>query len=101
MALADKTLTCRECGAAFIWTAGEQEFYQRRGLVNEPARCPQCRAQRRRARGDQEQGGARPMYPAVCAQCGAETQVPFQPRLGRPVYCSNCFSSVRGTGRPS
>ncbi|MBI4308111.1 MAG: zinc-ribbon domain containing protein [Chloroflexi bacterium] len=97
MALADKSLTCRDCGATFAWTAGEQEFYQRRGLLNEPTRCPQCRAQRRRSRGEQDQG-TRQMYPAVCAQCGAETQVPFQPRLGRPVYCSDCFSTIRSAG---
>ena len=34
----------------------------------------------------------REMYPAVCAQCGKDTQVPFQPRGDRPVYCSDCFS---------
>lgn len=98
MALADRTLTCRDCNGPFVWTAGEQEFYQRRGLVNEPARCPQCRAQRRRARGEQDPA-TRQLYPAVCAQCGAETQVPFQPRLGRPVYCSDCFATIRSATR--
>jgi len=33
----------------------------------------------------------REMYPAVCAQCGKQTEVPFQPRGDRPVYCSDCF----------
>ena len=32
----------------------------------------------------------------VCAQCGAHTQVPFLPKNDRPIYCSECFSSVRG-----
>jgi CxxC-x17-CxxC domain-containing protein len=35
------------------------------------------------------------MFPAVCAQCGQETQVPFEPRGDRPVYCSACFESQR------
>jgi CxxC-x17-CxxC domain-containing protein len=35
------------------------------------------------------------MFPAVCAACGRETQVPFEPRNGRPVYCSDCFSRSR------
>lgn len=95
--LVDKTLVCKECGAEFVFTAGEQEFYRRKGLLHDPARCPACRAERRRARA--AEGGFAPstrtMYPAVCAACGQETEVPFQPRLGRPVYCSSCYASFR------
>src|SRR5919109_770086 len=43
----DRTLTCRECNQPFIWTAGEQQFYQEKGLLNIPARCPDCRAARK------------------------------------------------------
>ena len=97
MAFADKTLVCRECSEEFAFTAGEQEFYQRRGLLHEPSRCPNCRASRRRERGSGYNEGPRQMFPAVCASCGKETEVPFEPRLGRPVYCSDCFSTIRGT----
>lgn len=102
MAFADKTLTCKDCGAQFVFTAGEQQFYQEHGLLHEPARCPTCRAARRQSRGsggDLSGGnsGPRRTFPAVCAQCGKETQVPFQPRQGRPVYCSECFANLRGT----
>jgi CxxC-x17-CxxC domain-containing protein len=38
------------------------------------------------------------MFPAVCAQCGKETEVPFEPREGRPVYCSPCFQKTRNGG---
>ncbi|MBI2935206.1 MAG: zinc-ribbon domain-containing protein, partial [Chloroflexi bacterium] len=62
VAFADKTLTCRECGTQFIFTAGEQEFYQQRGLLNEPARCPTCRATRRQSRAGLE-SQARTFYP--------------------------------------
>ncbi len=94
-ALSDKSLVCRECGAEFIFSEGEQDFYQKRGLLNEPSRCPECRAARRRTQGYEGGGGSRPMYPIVCASCGKEAEVPFQPRLGRPVYCNECFSSER------
>src|SRR5438093_10214797 len=40
---ADTTLTCRDCGQAFTFTSGEQEFYASRGY-SEPGRCPACRA---------------------------------------------------------
>ncbi len=104
----DKTLTCRECGAEFVFSAGEQEFYAGRGLMNEPSRCPTCRAARRQGQGrgggygggDSQRGGSsgrsqREMHPAVCAECGAETTVPFMPRQDRPVYCSSCYEKVR------
>ncbi|MBI2866461.1 MAG: zinc-ribbon domain containing protein [Chloroflexi bacterium] len=100
MSPADKTLTCAECGAEFVFTASEQEFFASRGYVNEPKRCPTCREARRSqrfgSRGGSSVGGReREMYPATCASCGAQTQVPFEPRQGRPVYCSDCFSRMR------
>lgn len=97
MAFEDKTLVCRDCQSDFIFSEGEQEFYQQRGLLHEPARCPNCRTERRRSRsgGGGFDSGPRRMYPAVCASCGKDTEVPFEPRQGRPVYCSECFSTMR------
>ena len=87
----DRTLTCRDCGREFIFTAGEQEFYQSRGLQNEPRRCPECRAARRAADGN---GRVRVMHDVVCSNCGKLTQVPFVPTGTRPVYCMDCFQTV-------
>ena len=84
----DKTLICKECGAEFIFTAGEQEFYAEKGFVNEPQRCKACRAARKNASGR----GERQMFDAVCAECGQPCKVPFEPTGDRPVYCSDCFS---------
>lgn len=39
----DKKLTCKDCEKEFVFTAGEQEFYQSKGFANEPTRCPDCR----------------------------------------------------------
>ncbi len=91
----DKTLTCRECGASFVFTAGEQAFYAEKGLLNEPQRCPTCRANRRRERAN---SSPREMHSVICAACGAETTVPFVPRNNRPVYCSACYEKVRSSG---
>ena len=100
----DKLLRCRDCGIDFLFTIGEQEFYATKGLMNEPVRCFNCRAQRRAQResggavSDASPVGARPrreMHPAVCAQCGEKTLVPFLPRGDRPLYCSSCFERVR------
>ncbi len=35
--------------------------------------------------------GDRKMYDATCAECGQHCQVPFQPKPGRDIYCSDCF----------
>jgi CxxC-x17-CxxC domain-containing protein len=97
---ADKTLRCRECGKDFVFTAGEQEFYQQKGLLNEPQRCPDCRAARRAQSGGLggRVGGERQpreMHKVICAECGTETEVPFLPKNDRPVYCSSCYDKVR------
>lgn len=85
----DKVLVCQECGREFIWTAGEQEFYAEKGFVNEPRRCPECRAARKN-----KDKPPRQMYDAVCAACGKPCKVPFKPTEGRPVYCSECFAKM-------
>jgi CxxC-x17-CxxC domain-containing protein len=41
--------------------------------------------------------GPRQMYPAVCSSCGKETEVPFQPRSDKPVYCRECFQERRSS----
>ncbi|NLB90627.1 MAG: zinc-binding protein [Clostridiales bacterium] len=87
----DKTLACKDCGAEFIFTAGEQEFYAEKGFENEPSRCKDCRMARKTNRAS----APREMHPAICAECGAQTQVPFLPREDRPVYCSDCFAAHR------
>ena len=46
----DKTLTCKDCGKEFVWTAGEQEFYASKGFENAPVRCPECRKARKAQR---------------------------------------------------
>ncbi len=95
MALSDKNLVCRDCGKEFVFTSGEQEFYSSRGLMNEPRRCPECRATARRERNKGANPSTRPVFSAVCASCGADTTVPFEPTEGRPVYCRDCYTKMR------
>ncbi|MCS6841642.1 MAG: zinc-ribbon domain containing protein [Roseiflexus sp.] len=117
MSFANKTLTCRDCGVDFVFTAGEQEFYAQKGFANEPVRCPSCRQQRKAAGGGRSYGerngysrhdgyssyssgrsgygGERQMHSTICAACGREAQVPFVPRGDKPVYCSDCFQDQR------
>jgi CxxC-x17-CxxC domain-containing protein len=89
----DRSLACRDCGTTFVFSSGEQAFFASKGLVNEPLRCPTCRANARRAKS--APGGGREYHAAVCNGCGGQAMVPFQPRNDRPVYCSTCFDKVR------
>ncbi len=99
MGFTDKTIECADCGVNFTFTADEQEFFASKGYTNEPKRCPECR----RARKSQRTGGGggfgfkaeRQMFPVTCARCGKETEVPFEPRGDKPVYCRDCYNSVR------
>lgn len=90
----DKTITCKECGKEFIFTASEQEFYAEKGLLNEPQRCKECRAARKQGR-----NGERKFYTAVCRECGAEAVVPFEPKSDRGVLCSACFEKAKRAGK--
>lgn len=90
----DKSLTCKDCGNEFTFSASEQEFFSEKGFTNEPGRCSECRAVRKQ----QTRGGfgnnrpQREMHDVTCATCGTKTQVPFRPSGDRPVYCRDCFS---------
>ena len=42
----DKVLKCSECGAEFVFTAGEQMFFVDKGFKNEPKRCKVCKSNR-------------------------------------------------------
>jgi len=98
MSFQDKSLQCSDCGAEFTFSTEEQEFFQTKGYTNEPKRCPSCRQARKSERYGDSGYSSRPqrqMFPAVCAQCGKDTEVPFEPREGRPVYCRDCYSTAR------
>jgi CxxC-x17-CxxC domain-containing protein len=89
----DKTLVCRDCGKDFVFSASEQEFYQKKGFENEPVRCPDCRAlKKQRMNQDRPQ---REMFEITCAECGKTDTVPFKPKGDRPVLCRDCFRKQR------
>ena len=103
----DQTLQCRDCGKDFVWTASEQEFYNKKGFDNAPVRCPDCRRlkKQRMHGGDRDGGGGghrggggggdRESFPITCSNCGKEDTVPFKPSGDRPVLCRDCFQAQR------
>jgi CxxC-x17-CxxC domain-containing protein len=103
MSLEEKTIACFDCGANFVFTVEEQEAYKAKGYNNSPKRCPTCRETRKArqiSRGNYRniQPGfrtERQSFAATCAQCGRSTQVPFEPREGRPVYCRDCYNTLK------
>ena len=96
MEFQDKVLKCIDCGADFVFTAGEQLFFHDKQFKNEPKRCKACKAKRAPPWAPRLPGN----YPKVetrtnCSGCGKETTVPFKPTQGRPVFCRECFQQRR------
>lgn len=94
----DKYLVCKDCGNEFLFSISEQEFYAEKGFENEPGRCSTCRKARKQQRngfGGSRFGGERVVFEAICAECGQETTVPFEPSGDRPVYCRDCYRARR------
>ncbi len=97
MEFQDRVLMCRECGKEFLFSAGEQAFYAEKGFQHQPSRCKDCRGGRRTSMGSERGStGERQLFSAVCTACGKETQVPFKPTPGKPVYCRDCYSKRGG-----
>jgi CxxC-x17-CxxC domain-containing protein len=99
MEFQDKVLTCIDCGADFVFTAGEQLFFYDKRFKNEPKRCKACKSKRTAvltaAPTPRAAQYGRVETRATCSQCGKETTVPFRPTQGRPVLCRECFTQKR------
>jgi CxxC-x17-CxxC domain-containing protein len=90
MAFVDRVLTCVDCGAEFVFTAGEQLFFQEKQFTHDPKSCKKCKAKR--------DGGPRLRKTetrTTCAECGIATTVPFKPTQSRPVLCRSCFQKSK------
>lgn len=110
----DRSIECIDCHQSFVFTAGEQEFYERKGFRELPKRCKNCRDKRKSRRDPAEDagnraaaggssrgshgGGHRELFDATCAACGAPARVPFRPSSGRPVYCRDCYANRSSGG---
>ena len=63
----DETLICEDCGKEFTFTAGEQEFYAEKGLINKPKRCQDCRKAKK-----QQHRGKKRMFDALSEAKGMD-----------------------------
>jgi len=116
MAYEDKVIVCEDCGTEFVHSGEDQGRYAERGFTSDPKRCRDCRVKRKarqdggggggvggrggpgRGGGGGGGGGGRPQresFDAVCANCSVQTTVPFKPTQDRPVYCRDCYRSMR------
>ena len=100
MEFQDKVLTCIDCGADFVFTAGEQLFFRDKQFKNEPKRCKTCKSKRVSVLSSPQATGyahqsSRVETRATCSQCGKDTTVPFRPTQGRPIFCRECFMQKR------
>jgi CxxC-x17-CxxC domain-containing protein len=103
MSFVDRSIECSDCGCDFTFSTSEQESFAEKGYTNDPKRCRWCRAAKLlESNGSSVYSGyrqqwhpRRQMFAAVCAECGKRTEVPFEPRYGRRVYCPHCYEKIR------
>ncbi len=118
MAFEDKVIVCSDCGQEFTHSADDQQRYAERGFAHEPKRCGECRKKKKAEGGGGGGGGGgrsrpggssrppsargdrapRESFEVVCAACGVTTTVPFKPAGNRPVYCRECYRTMRDKG---
>ncbi len=101
MSFTERLLYCSKCKKNFIFTVENQEYRSSQGYPNDPVNCPACRRARKtygskQTNADEDLNSNRQMFPVVCTKCGKAVRVPFQPRPGKPVYCSECQMRTRG-----
>ena len=79
MSYKDISLICIQCGIEFIFTVGEQEFFDEKGFTEKPKRCKSCRSERKR-RTSQKRGDGIYRSPAFEGSAPAHQKI----RSGRP-----------------
>ena len=98
----DKVLKCSECGAEFVFTAGEQMFFADKGFKNEPKRCKGCKAKRAEGRAlavvvAPRRCARRPRPPVPSA--GRTLQFPSVQRKAAPSFAGNASSNAEPWAR--
>jgi len=93
-----QTLQCSDCGTSFTFSAEEQDFFATKGYTNEPKRCQLAARQREHSEMAlavvvvSEVRDPSPDVLSSVAECGVETQVPFEPAKADP-----CIAAVATT----
>jgi CxxC-x17-CxxC domain-containing protein len=82
MEFQDRQISCIDCAQPFTFTAGEQEFYDRKGFKEEPKRCKPCR-EARKSRRNGPQGGDRASSGGAYAAGGGDTDDNYGNRAPR------------------
>ena len=102
MILTNKSIKCLDCGASFTFSTVEQAYFQSKGDSSEPGCCPSCRQTRKERQAADMSGNnamthrsATRMFTTNCARCGKRTEVPFEPKNHKAVYCSGCYDAIR------
>jgi len=90
----DKQLPCRDCLKTFVWTSGEQRFFEQKGF-GAPSRCPECRKNKRQDAKKPLERSDKETFEITCSNCGQKGQVPFKPHGDQDVLCADCFTKSR------
>jgi CxxC-x17-CxxC domain-containing protein len=100
--LSNKSIKCLDCGSFFFLSGVEQAYFQSKRDTSVPGCCPSCRQTRKERQAADISGNnamthrlTAQMFSTNCARCGNRTEVPFEPRNHKAVYCSGCYDAIR------
>ena len=82
----DKVLKCRDCGEEFVLQQADRSFMRKRVFRMNLRDANHADAKRTAEKTPR-------VLTTVCADCGKEAKVPFEPTNDRPVYCSECYAA--------
>lgn len=83
MEYADKILICDKCGEKFVFSCGEQKFFEEKGFI-EPRKCAKCRGKENVKRPTSN------TYPITCPSCKKNFNITFNPN-DKEILCFDCF----------
>jgi CxxC-x17-CxxC domain-containing protein len=90
----DQTISCKDCGKDFTFTAQEQQYYADQGFKNVPTRCLDCRKNMR-----EKKEATKPKFEVVCSKCQKKIEAPFEPTAETPLFCQKCFEDIKKSSK--
>ncbi|PIP51255.1 zinc-binding protein [Candidatus Berkelbacteria bacterium CG_4_10_14_0_8_um_filter_35_9_33_8] len=93
----DKIIQCRDCNNDFVFTGGEQEFYNSKGF-SAPMRCKDCRQKNKQSSNTGREKKDNVFSEITCRECKKTDRVPFAiTGKGDDLLCSDCWKKQRET----
>ena len=83
----DRKLICKTCQKDFIWSAKEQQYYEKKGFKKQPQKCSGCREKANKLRNSS-------MFYIHCGLCDNDAAMISPPPKDRVAICQECYEKL-------